>query len=80
MLYAGRMTSVDQAVRELQDAINGIMVVSFPSATVIPCPDADSVEVHLWPEEAIELADWIRSRTQASADNPAQAQFSFSTE
>jgi hypothetical protein len=77
-LYAGRMTSPEQAARELAAAIGAIMVASDHMDTV--CVIGNHIEVRLYPAEAVELASWIRSNTEPSRDNPWQQQFDFKTE
>lgn len=82
-LYAGHMTGPDQAAYELRQALLGIMRLEDPLDSVehVKSDDGSAViEVRLYPAEAIELADWIRSKTEASVDSPFQGQFSFTTE
>jgi hypothetical protein len=69
MLYAGHMTSAKQAAYELREAITAIVPLSSDEGCV---EFLGGVSLDLNPATALELADWIRSNTQASRDNPNQ--------
>lgn len=77
-VYSWHVTDTQKASEDLRAAVDGIMVIDDPGGTFLT--DGEFVELRLWPAEAIELADWIKSRTEASRDNPWQRQFEFSTD
>lgn len=83
--YSWHMTDPKQATNELVDALDAIGMRPKASVSLEAVEFADiklpaGVEILFTPAMAIELAMWLKERTQARPHGPYQGQFSFTTE